>query len=67
MVVVFPSNPAIGQSFTGTNAVTYIWTGDRWSAALAIYNGQAVYIIEGGDAYTEYDPLLNDEIDVGGA
>jgi hypothetical protein len=67
MALQFPQDPTTGQIFTGDNTVTYVYTGDRWSSALAIYNGVYEYAYEGGDAFSVYNPLLDTEIDGGNA
>ena len=67
MALQFPQNPTVGQIFTGTNTVTYEFTGDRWSSALAIYNGTYQYAYEGGNAYSVFNPLLDNVIDGGNA
>lgn len=67
MALQFPQNPTVGQIFTGDNTVTYVYTGDRWSSALAMYLGAYEFAYEGGDAYTVYNPLLDLIIDGGDA
>jgi hypothetical protein len=67
MALQFPQDPTVGQVFTGDNTVTYIYTDDRWSSALAIYNGVYEYAYEGGNAFNVYNPLLDTEIDGGNA
>ena len=67
MALQFPQNPTTGQIFTGDNTVTYIYAGDRWSSAIAIYNGVYEYAYEGGNAFNVYNPLLDTEIDGGNA
>lgn len=67
MALHFPINPTVGQVFTGDNTVTYVYTGDRWSSAIAIHNGVAPYTYEGGDASFVFDPLLDNVIDGGDA
>jgi hypothetical protein len=67
MALVFPTNPSVGQIFTGDNTVTYIYTGDRWSSAIAIHNGDYQYAYEGGTAFSVYNPLLDTVIDGGNA
>ena len=67
MALQFPSSPTVGQIFTGDNTVTYVYTGDRWSSQLAIYNGAYEFAYEGGNALTEYNPLLDLVIDGGNA
>lgn len=51
-MITFPASPAIGQEYVATNGATYIWLGNRWSAAETIRNGDAVFIYEGGDSTT---------------
>jgi len=67
MALQFPQNPTVGQIFTGDNTVTYVYTGDRWSSALAMYLGAYEFAYEGGNAFTEYNPLLDLIIDGGDA
>ena len=64
-MIVFPSNPTTGQEFLADNSVTYIWMGDRWSAAQAILTGQAAYTIDGLYAGSVYNPLIDATIDDG--
>jgi len=63
--ITFPSSPTVGQSYVATNAVTYVWTGDRWSASQAISNNQAKYYVEGGDSSFSYNENLDDLLDGG--
>jgi len=67
MAIIFPENPVLGQQYLPTNTVTYIWTGDRWSSAIPIHNGSALYAIEGLDAELQYSNYLDNTIDGGGA
>jgi len=32
MALSFPSNPGIGEQYTGSNGVTYVWNGSYWAA-----------------------------------
>jgi len=63
--ITFPSTPTVGQSYVATNAVTYVWTGDRWSASQAIGNNQAKYYVEGGDSSFSYIENLDGLLDGG--
>lgn len=63
--ITFPSTPTVGQSYVATNAVTYVWTGDRWSSSLAITNNQAKYYVEGGDSSFSYNENLDGLLDGG--
>ena len=63
--ITFPSSPTVGQSYVATNAVTYTWTGDRWSASRAITNNQAKYYVEGGDSSFSYNENLDGLLDGG--
>ena len=63
--ITFPSTPTVGQSYVATNAVTYVWTGDRWSASRAITNNQAKYYVEGGDSSFSYNENLDGLLDGG--
>jgi hypothetical protein len=65
--ITFPTTATVGQSYVATNAVTYVWTGDRWSSSQAITNNQAKYYVEGGDSAFEYTPPLDDLLDGGRA
>lgn len=61
--ITFPANPTTGQQFLADNAVTYIWTGDRWSAVQAITRGQAQYTLDGGYSDFDYNPLIDGIVD----
>jgi hypothetical protein len=63
--ITFPASPTVGQSYVATNAVTYTWTGDRWSARQAITNTQAKYYVEGGDSSSTYIENVNGLLDGG--
>ena len=63
--ITFPASPTVGQSYVATNAVTYVWTGDRWSARQAITNNQAKYYVEGGDSSSTYIENVNGLLDGG--
>ena len=63
--ITFPQNPTVGQSYVATNAVTYVWTGDRWSSSQAIGNNQAKYYVEGGDSSFSYNENLDGLLDGG--
>ena len=56
----FPDNPTIGQIFVATNAVTYIWLGDRWNTTVPIQNNTAVFYYEGGGSTTWEDTTTPD-------
>jgi hypothetical protein len=63
--ITFPTTATVGQSYVATNAVTYTWTGDRWSARQAIANTQAKYYVEGGDSSSTYIENVNGLLDGG--
>ena len=63
--ITFPTSPTTGQQFLADNAVTYIWTGDRWSASQAIVSGQAQYTLEGGYSDFDYNSALDNTVDGG--
>lgn len=67
MPLIFPSSPEVGQLFVADNTVTYVWTGNRWNAAIPIHNGTAVYTSEGGYSIFDYVQGLDNQIDPGGA
>jgi len=63
--ITFPSTPTVGQSYVATNAVTYVWTGNRWSSSQAITNNQAKYYVEGGDSSSTYTENVDGLLDGG--
>jgi hypothetical protein len=63
----FPSNPTVGQDYLADNSVSYVWTGDRWSAKQALETRQAQYAIDGLYADSLYDPLVDITLDGGTA
>lgn len=65
--ITFPATPTVGQSYVATNAVTYTWTGDRWSSSMAISNNQAKYYVEGGDSAWVYNAAIDSTLDGGTA
>ena len=65
--ISFPSNPTVGQDYLADNSVTYIWTGNRWSAKQAIDTRKAQYAIDGLYAGSEYNPLIDITLDGGTA
>ena len=67
MALNFPDSPTAGQIFVGDNTVTYVYTGDRWSSALAMHLGVTTYVYEGGFANETFNPLLDNIIDGGDA
>jgi hypothetical protein len=67
MALNFPDSPTTGQIFVGDNTVTYLYTGDRWSSALAMHLGLTTYVYEGGFANQSFNPLLDNIIDGGDA
>lgn len=67
MALNFPNSPTEGQVFVGTNAVTYQYTGNRWSTPSAVYNGLYNYTYEGGNAFEVFNPLIDNVLDGGNA
>lgn len=65
--ITFPTTATIGQAFVPTNAVTYVWTGDRWSSSQAITSSQAKYYVEGGDSAWTYTTATDVTLDGGTA
>lgn len=65
MLLFFPESPTLGQRYVGVNGVTYTWTGDRWSSALAIEAGRAEYYVDGGDAEFTYNSARDGLLDGG--
>ena len=63
--ITFPTSPTVGQTYVATNAVTYVWTGDRWSSSQSISNNQAKYYVEGGDSSFEYNSQIDGILDGG--
>jgi len=63
--ITFPTTATVGQSYVATNAVTYVWTGNRWSSSQAITNNQAKYYVEGGDSSFSYNQNLDGLLDGG--
>jgi C1A family cysteine protease len=63
--IQFPTDPAVGQEYLAENTVTYIWTGDRWSAARAITTKKYVFAVNGSYADWEYNPVIDDLLDGG--
>jgi hypothetical protein len=66
-MIQMPTNPTVGQQYVAQNTVTYEWTGDRWSAAIPLQNGTAVFAVNNGYADFVYDPYLDDIINGGPA
>jgi hypothetical protein len=58
-MITFPTDPTLGQEYVALNGATYVWLGNRWSSVVAINNGTAGYVEEGGDAYTWDTPVNN--------
>ena len=65
--ISFPKNPSQGQEFLADNVVTYIWTGDRWSAATAIVSGQVQPALDGEYADSPYRQDIDTTFDGGSA
>lgn len=65
--ISFPDNPTDGQEFLADNTVTYIWTGNRWSAVQAIQNGIAQYAYDGEYSQSPYEPDIDKTLDGGSA
>jgi len=67
MSLQFPNNPDVGQIYIGDNAITYQWLGNRWSSYIPMYAGKTYYVYEGGDAFSQYNSLIDNVIDGGNA
>jgi len=65
--ITFPTTATVGQSYVATNAVTYVWTGDRWSSGTAISSNQIKYYVEGGDSAWIYTTATDITLDGGTA
>ena len=65
--ISFPPAPTVGQDYLADNSVSYVWTGDRWSAKLALETRQAQYALDGLYADSEYNPLVDITLDGGTA
>lgn len=65
IAIIFPNNPTIGQEFVPTNGATYVWNGSYWSSIIAITEGTASYIYEGGDSSFVYNELIDETLDGG--
>jgi hypothetical protein len=65
--LTFPSNPIAGQEFLADNNVTYVYTGDRWSSALAVQTGRIAQVLDGSFALTLFNPDLDKDLEGGGA
>lgn len=66
-MLYFPPSPINGQEYVGINGATYTWLENRWNSITAIEAGEAKHYVDNGDAFFEFDPLINDELDGGGA
>lgn len=67
MALYFPLNPTQGQRYVGTNGVTYTWLGNRWNSTQAVEEGVAEYYIDNSDAFFDYDPETDAELEGGTA
>jgi len=59
----FPPNPQVGDDFLADNGVSYLWTGDRWSAKQALSDGFSQFAIDGlyaNSVYTTSTDILLD-------
>ena len=65
MLLDLPLNPTLNQQYVANNGVTYTWLGNRWSSEPAIRLGTASFYYEGADAFFDYDPDINDDLDGG--
>lgn len=66
-MLYFPPTPTVGQRYIGINGATYTWLGDRWNSIVAIEAGIAEHYVDNGNAFFEYNLLIHDELDGGGA
>jgi len=44
-IISFPSNPYIGQQYSATNNLSYIWDGEKWSSMASLFGGGTNYIL----------------------
>jgi hypothetical protein len=65
--ISFPPNPAISQEYLADNSVSYVWTGNRWSAKQALETRKSEYALDGLYADSEYNPLIDITLDGGTA
>jgi len=63
-MITFPQNPAVNQEYVATNAVTYVWTGNRWDSITAIREGSQ-YVYEAGSANSIYNGPGDEILDGG--
>jgi hypothetical protein len=63
-MITFPQSPSLNQEFIATNAVTYIWTGNRWDSIAAIRENSQ-YVYEGGDSTSLFNSPGDELIDGG--
>ena len=65
--ISFPTNPTVGQDYLADNSVSYVWTGDRWSAKQALETHKSQYALDGLHADSDYNPLVDITLDGGTA
>jgi hypothetical protein len=44
-IISFPSSPYIGQQYTATNNLSYIWDGEKWASMASLFGGGTNYIL----------------------
>jgi hypothetical protein len=63
----FPSNPTVNQEYLADNSVSYVWTGDRWSAKQALETRKSEYTLDGLYSDSLYNPIVDITLDGGTA
>lgn len=64
-MITFPSDPTVGQIYVADNTISYLWTGNRWSAFQAIQQARIEYYLDGLYPESLYDPLIDKLLDGG--
>jgi hypothetical protein len=44
-VISFPSNPYIGQQYTASNNIAYVWDGEKWESQASLFGAGTNYIL----------------------
>jgi len=44
-ILSFPSSPYIGQQYSATNNLSYIWDGEKWASMASLFGGGTNYIL----------------------
>jgi hypothetical protein len=63
----FPANPTVGQDYLADNSISYVWTGDRWSAKQALETRISEYTLDGLYSDSLYNPIVDITLDGGTA